>query len=324
MDHFPNLETLDQICDRGELRVGRRRQLPQPDKAFCSVAAGGPCSLLWCCPAAVGPFLSRHPIKLFLCRSRRWPRSSWKTPGFTGSAVGESAEERVPVDARPRVAEPAPPIRNATVMLGQRASLPTRSLDSRHHRPPTNHLIRLVDDLLDSRVSRLRQDSPHARTRRFADRRVAVRRGRSTAARSTQSRVRSRPARDPVHVSGRTRHGTRRCSSSAEQRGEDTEPRGRIWLSVQLNRAPSYSSARHWRRISHELLPAVFDLFTQATARSIALRAGGRWPNARAPLIRCTAAAFTLSDGLGRGSEVRRAASGAADDVTLPSTEPVM
>jgi len=210
MEPLPPRNARSRFAIAGELRVPATTACRNLTRRSCCRCGGGRVSLLWCCRAAVGPFFlvtdqSSCSVVRVACLDR-----SGKRPRLHRKCSRRSAEERVPVDARPELRNPSHHPQ-PTVMLGQPGiRCRPRSLDSRHHRPPTTHLIRLVDDLLTSRVSR---------SARFASRRkpsicrpsCAVRRGRSTAARSLNHEF---DLDLPEHPFCERRQGTARACSS--------------------------------------------------------------------------------------------------------------
>ena len=117
----------------------------------------------------------------------------------------------------------------------------------------------------------------------------------------------------PLWVDGDPARLAQVVRQPAQQRGEvHRPPAGTSASTRDARRRGRGSGARQRRRHRAEMLPRIFDLFTQGDRRSSARRAGSasasRWCGAWS---RCTAARVEAhSDGRGPGQRVRRAAAG--------------
>ncbi|VTT97093.1 histidine partial : Signal transduction histidine kinase OS=Polaromonas sp. CF318 GN=PMI15_04884 PE=4 SV=1: Response_reg: GAF_3: HisKA: HATPase_c: Response_reg [Gemmataceae bacterium] len=202
---------------------------------------------------------------------------------------------------------PLAPIRNATVVIGRQGHDADRVrwahgvIDRQ-----LTHLIRLVDDLLD--VSRITLGKI-----RLADEPVDLDAAVATAVEA------ARPLLDqfahtlevklpaaPVRVTGDRARLTQVFTNLLNNAAKYTERGGRIWLTVGLEGGAAVVRVRDTGvGISAELLPTVFDLFTQAS-RSLDRSQGGL--GVGLTLVRRLVEMHggtvqAHSDGLGRGSE---------------------
>jgi signal transduction histidine kinase/CheY-like chemotaxis protein len=202
---------------------------------------------------------------------------------------------------------PLAPIRNATVVLGQQGENPTRVqwahgvIDRQ-----LTHLIRLVDDLLD--VSRITLGKIRLEFEAVDLEAAAAQAVEAVNPLMEQLRHKlevSLPHR-PVRVNGDKARLTQVFINLLNNAAKYTEPGGQIWLSVGFEDGAAVIHVRDTGvGISAELLPRVFDLFTQAN-RSLDRSQGGL--GVGLTLIRRLVEMHggtvqASSEGLGRGSE---------------------
>lgn len=171
---------------------------------------------------------------------------------------------------------PLAPIRNANELLRQKASEPNRVKWAQGViERQMSHLVRLVDDLLD--VSRLTLGKI-----RLAMERVSLNKVVAQAVEATQPlidqfshtlEVALPPF--PIRITGDDARLTQVLINLLNNAAKYTEPGGRIWLSATLESSVVSIRVRDSGvGISPELLPRVFDLFTQAN-RSLDRSQGG-------------------------------------------------
>ncbi|WP_439621351.1 response regulator [Gemmata sp.] len=202
---------------------------------------------------------------------------------------------------------PLAPIRNATVVLGRQPHDADRVrwahgvIDRQ-----LTHLIRLVDDLLD--VSRITLGKI-----RLAVEPVDLDAAVATAVEAARPlldqfahTLEVRPPAAPVRVHGDRARLTQVFTNLLNNAAKYTERGGRIWLTVGLEGRDAVVRVRDTGvGISAELLPTVFDLFTQAS-RSLDRSQGGL--GVGLTLVRRLVemhggTVLAHSEGLGRGSE---------------------
>ncbi len=202
---------------------------------------------------------------------------------------------------------PLAPIRNANELLRQKASEPSkvRWAQGVIDRQMT-HLVRLVDDLLD--VSRLTLGKI-----RLSLERVALDKVVAQAVEAIQPLIDqfshtlevTLPAH-PIKITGDDARLTQVLINLLNNAAKYTEPGGRIWLSAGLeNNTVTLRLRDTGVGMSADLLPRVFDLFTQAN-RSLDRSQGGL--GIGLTLVRQLVemqggSVEAFSEGLGRGSE---------------------
>jgi signal transduction histidine kinase len=220
---------------------------------------------------------------------------------------------------------PLAPILNATVLLGQPDLDPARIkwvhgiLDRQ-----LTHLIRLVDDLLD--ISRITLGKIRL-TFGVIDLRAVM----EQAVEAVQPLLNQLGHEfdldlpvQPVYVSGDKARLVQVFINLLNNAAKYTEPGGRIWLSVQQRDGTVVVRVRDTGiGISPELLPAVFDLFTQAS-RSLDRSQGGL--GVGLTLVRQLVemhggSVQAFSEGLGRGSEFVVRLSSLPEDSPLDSSD---
>ncbi len=160
---------------------------------------------------------------------------------------------------------PLAPIRNSLQVMrlagGDRAAFEqSRAMMERQ----VGHMVRLVDDLLDvSRVSRGKVDLRKERLDLAAVLKAALETSRPALDAPGHELTVALPAR-PVHVEADATRLAQVIANLLNNAAKYTEPRGRIWLTAERQGGEAIVRIRDTGvGIPSEMLPRVFDLFTQ-------------------------------------------------------------
>jgi PAS domain S-box-containing protein len=129
----------------------------------------------------------------------------------------------------------------------------------------TEHMTRLVDDLLDvSRITRGTIELRHDRVDVAAILRAAVEASGAAIERSRHE-LRASPPPEPMYVDGDATRLTQIVTNLLDNAAKYTDPGGEIWLSAERDGNEAVIRVKDSGiGISADMLPKIFDMFTQA------------------------------------------------------------
>ena len=161
---------------------------------------------------------------------------------------------------------PLGPIRHAANILRARTPTPdelqwaTKIIDRQ-----TEHMTRLVDDLMD--VSRITRGTIELRREPVdvADVLKAAVEASSALIERSRHQLRVTPPSQPLYVEGDTTRLTQVVANLLDNAAKYTDPGGRIWLSAEREGEEALIRVKDTGiGIASELLPRIFDMFTQS------------------------------------------------------------